>query len=153
MIDLGLISDRSKHKDLSCQSLAKEALVLVTHSSVNTINWKTLKQIGFIRHPDSAHHGSLLLSNNFAEFDHISQFETKGFSNQVSLILEPISRGIGFTILPIHAVNAFHRQSHIKIHQLTHPVNECLYLCKNRHIYNTQRSLYIQNEINEFLNS
>ncbi|MFT5294634.1 MAG: DNA-binding transcriptional LysR family regulator [Colwellia sp.] len=58
-------------------------------------------------HPDSEHHVQQLLSKNFSEFEHTNQFEHKGFSNQISLIWEPVSRELGFTVLPLHTVNAF----------------------------------------------
>jgi DNA-binding transcriptional LysR family regulator len=85
--------------------------------------------LGFISHPDAKHHAQLLLSENFNEFKHIDQFPRHGFSNQISLILEPVSRGLGFTILPHQAALAFNKQNEICIHTLATPVSETLYLC------------------------
>jgi len=87
---------------------------------------------GFIDHPDGSHHPSLLLSANYPEFQHSNLFIRKGFSNQIGLILEPVSRGLGFTILPAHAVEAFQRPEQIKAHRLANPVSETLYLCALR---------------------
>jgi DNA-binding transcriptional LysR family regulator len=151
-IDIGLVTELTKNNKLQYKKVALEPLVLVTHKSIKSINWKTLITLGFIEHPDAAHHASLLLSKNFDEFEHIAQFKHQGFSNQISLILEPISRGIGFTVLPLHAVNAFHKQDSINIHSLDNPVNETLYLCSNRHSYETQRTQYVRAIITEFLN-
>lgn len=150
-IDIGLLTERSKAKHVVCKKIAVEPLVLVTSSDIESVNWQQLLELGFVFHPDAPHHAQLLLSKNFSAFEHIEQFERKGFSNQISLILEPVSRGIGFTILPLHAVNAFHKQSAIRIHQLEHSVGESLYLCHNRQSFETKRSSYIASQICEFL--
>jgi DNA-binding transcriptional LysR family regulator len=150
-IDIGLTTEHSENSTISSQQIASEPLVLVTHHLVTSVNWQTLKTLGFINHPDAAHHAKLLLSKNFAEYEHIQQFNHNGFSNQISLILEPISRGLGFTVLPLHAVNAFHKQSLIKIHALENKVNETLYLCTNRHSVKNQRTQYLTSVIINFL--
>lgn len=152
-IDIGLLTKFSKTKNIVCKEIAVEPLVLVTSNNVKSVNWQQLLALGFIVHPDAQHHAQLLLSKNFPAFEHIEQFERKGFSNQISLILEPISRGIGFTILPLHAVNAFHKQSQIRIHQLDHSVGESLYLCHNRQSFETKRNTYIKSMIGNFISS
>ena len=150
-IDIGLVTEFSQSSKLVYTELALEPLVLVTHKSIKSINWKSLETLGFIDHPDASHHASLLLGKNFSEFEHIEQFKHLGFSNQISLILEPVSRGIGFTVLPLHAVNAFHKFEHIKIHTLDNPVSETLYLCCNKLSYETQRSKYVKSIIKDFI--
>ncbi len=151
-IDIGLLTEFSKVNHVVCKKIAVEPLVLVTSNKVKSVNWQQLLNLGFIFHPDAQHHAQLLLGKNFSAFEHIEQFDRKGFSNQISLILEPVSRGIGFTILPLHAVNAFHKQSHIRIHQLEHPVGESLYLCHNRQSFETKRNAYIKSVICNFIN-
>lgn len=150
-IDMGLLTKFSKIPNIVCKKIAVEPLVLVTSNKVTSISWQKLIDIGFIAHPDAAHHAQLLLSKNFSAFEHIEQFQRKGFSNQISLILEPVSRGIGFTILPLHAVNAFHKQLDIRIHQLEHSVGESLYLCHNKQSFETKRNKYIKSIIYEFI--
>jgi DNA-binding transcriptional LysR family regulator len=151
IIDIGLVTEFSKVKNIVCKKIAVEPLVLVTSNEVKSINWQQLLNMGFVFHPDAQHHAQLLLSKNFSAFEHIEQFDRKGFSNQISLILEPVSRGIGFTILPLHAVNAFHKQSHIRIHQLEHPVGESLYLCHNHQSFETKRNAYLKSVISSFI--
>lgn len=107
--------------------------MLITPATNTEPSWEALMALGFIDHPDGSHHANLLLSANYSEFQHCSQFPKKGFSNQIGLILEPVSEGLGFTVLPAHAVEAFHRPSQIKSHQLANPVSETLYLCVRRH--------------------
>ncbi|MDX2367389.1 MAG: LysR family transcriptional regulator [Colwellia sp.] len=150
-IDLGLMTQLSRISSLVSQKIAVEPLVLVTSNNVKSINWKKLINLGFISHPDAAHHGRLLLSKNFKEFEHIEQFTYKGVSNQISLILEPVSKGFGFTVLPLYAAKAFHHQDLIKIHQLKNSVSESLYLCFNRHSILANRTKFIKATVTDYL--
>lgn len=146
-IDLGLMTELSKAPNIISQKISVEPLVLVTSNKITKVNWQQLLSLGFIGHPDGEHHAQLLLSKNFGEFEHISQFDHKGFSNQISLILEPVSRGLGFTVLPLHAACAFYKQNKITVHRLNTSVNETLYLCQNHHSLENKRSKYIKSSI------
>jgi DNA-binding transcriptional LysR family regulator len=150
-IDFGLLTERSKNKQITCEKIGVEPLVLVTPNDIKTITWEQLLLLGFINHPDASHHASLLLSENFPAFEHSEQFTCKGFSNQISLILEPVSRGLGFTILPLNAVNAFHTPSKIRIHTLEHVVSESLFLCRHAKAFETKRSRYVKSIISDFM--
>jgi DNA-binding transcriptional LysR family regulator len=150
-IDLGIVTGLSKAPNIISQKIAVEALVLVTANKIQNIDWQTLIKLGFIGHPDGEHHAQSLLSKNYPEFEHINQFAHKGFSNQISLILEPVSRGLGFTVLPLHAANAFNKSEKITVHFLNHAVNETLYLCQNRHSLENNRSKYIKSAIVNFI--
>lgn len=150
-LDLGLMTELSKQSCLLSQKIAVEPLVLVTSKHVEKVNWQALIHLGFIAHPDAAHHGRLLLSKNFSQFEHIEQFTHKGFSNQISLILEPVSKGFGFTVLPLHAAKAFHSQDLINIHFLQKPVTESLYLCFNRHSIITSRAKFVKSLVIDHL--
>ena len=150
-IDIGLMTQTSSSAELVSEQIAVEPLVLVTAKNINSVNWQKLLKLGFIAHPDAAHHARLLLRKNFTEFTHIEQFPHKGFSNQIGLILEPVSRGLGFTVLPLHAVNAFHRQGAIRKHSLAKPIAEKIYLCHNRNAFTANRSKHIQTRIREYL--
>lgn len=131
-IELGLMTRTSEALGIDCQRVASEELLLVTHRSVKKVDWKTLSQLGFIDHPDGAHHADLLLKPNFHEYHHKSQFEIRGFSNQIGLILQPVSLGIGFTVLPAYAVEAFGEKDRLKIHRLSHSVSEDVFLLTRR---------------------
>ncbi|WP_158968125.1 LysR family transcriptional regulator [Paraglaciecola sp. L3A3] len=150
-LDLGLITQLSNKSDLVCEKVAEEPLVLVTPATVKSISWQGLLTLGFIAHPDAAQHGKQLLRANFPQFEHVEQFQHKGFSNQISLILEPVSKGLGFTVLPLFAASAYHAQQSIQIHNLPIPVSENLYLCVNRHVVNASRAKIIQSKISDFL--
>lgn len=108
----------------------------MTSSLIESIDWQQLIELGFISHPDAAHHGRLLLSQNFPEFEHTEQFTHKVF---------------GFTVLPLHAAKAFHAQGLIKIHTLKKSVNESLYLCINRQSILASRTKFIKSLVVDYL--
>jgi DNA-binding transcriptional LysR family regulator len=150
-LDLGVITELTNTSNLFGEKIAEEPLVLVTPSRIKSVNWQTLIELGFISHPDAAHHGRQLLSKNFPAFEHVEQFHHKGFSNQISLILEPVSRGLGFTVLPLYAAKAYQPQKSIKIHKLKIPVTENLYLCVNRRSILSNRIKLIKSVVTQHL--
>lgn len=127
-VDIGFMTSSSTLAEVSLKPIAEEALLLVTPANIAEPNWQALIQLGFIDHPDGAFHSSLLLGANYPKFKHYNQFKKAGFSNQINLILEPVAMGLGFTVLPAHAVAAFPSQDKVKIHHLAIPVVETLYL-------------------------
>lgn len=131
-VDVGFMTARSTLDDVGVKPVAEEPLWLVTPAAVIEPDWATLCALGFIDHPDGAHHAGLLLGANYAEFEHVRQLEKTGFSNQIGLILEPVSLGLGFTVLPAHAVEAFDRPARIRRHALANPVSETLYQATHR---------------------
>lgn len=130
--DIGLMTNHSNFEQLQYKTISREELLLVTSSAIGEPSWEQLLEIGFINHPDGAHHANLLLGANYPQFEHYTQFETKGFCNQIGLILEPVSRGLGFTVLPDHAIRAFPNPQLIRAHTMANPVSEPLYLGTNR---------------------
>jgi DNA-binding transcriptional LysR family regulator len=133
-VDIGFMTSTSALAEVSCQPIATESLLLVTPARISKPNWEVLMELGFIDHPDGAHHAEMLLGANYPEFQHSNLFEKKGFSNQIGLILEPVSLGLGFTVLPAHAVEAFQERQLVRTHQLPNPVSETLYLALRREI-------------------
>ena len=127
-VDIGFLTTPSTLDEVSFKPVAEEELLLVTPKDVHEPDWQQLMALGFIDHPDGAHHAGLLLGANYPEFQNSKQFKRAGFSNQINLILEPVSMGLGFTVLPSHAVEAFNDTQRIKIHKLSRSVSETLYL-------------------------
>lgn len=130
--DVGFMTCVSELSQLHCEPVAEEQLLLITPASLEQANWDALCQLGFIDHPDGDYHASLLLGSNYPEYEHSRFFKRKGFSNQISLVLEPVSRGMGFTVLPAYAVEFFARPETIRVHALATPVSETIYVCRRR---------------------
>ncbi|MBB3168846.1 DNA-binding transcriptional LysR family regulator [Simiduia aestuariiviva] len=152
-VDIGLMTCEANEAGINCQSLAEEALMLVTPKAVVDPSWEQLLALGFIDHPDGAHHARLLLTPNYPPFQHCNQFERKGFSNQIGLILEPVAMGLGFTVLPAHAVAAFQKQELLCAHRLAQPVSETIYLCWNQQKPMTNRMKSVIAELKRGLQS
>lgn len=150
-LDIGLVTCVSTHPEVDLKAIAEEALVLVTPSEVEEINWGVLTGLGFIDHPDGAYHAGQLLSANFPEFQHSSQFKRAGFSNQINLILEPVSMGLGFTVLPSYAVGAFKKLDQVRVHELATVVTETLYIGTHRKRFTPNRVKTVILEIEECL--
>lgn len=131
-VDVGILTSPASLDEVGFRPVGVESLLLVTPVGEGAPSWERLMQLGFVDHPDGAHHAGLLLGANFSEFHHSNQFPSAGFSNQIGLILEPVSMGLGFTVLPAYAVEAFQRPDRVQTHQLEVPVTETLFLSFRR---------------------
>lgn len=58
----------------------------------------------------------------------IDQLPVRGFTNQIGTILDPVARGLGFTVLPRFAVRAYARQQAIRVVDAAPPVRDSLWL-------------------------
>jgi DNA-binding transcriptional LysR family regulator len=90
---------------------------------------------------------------NFPEFQNSNQFKRSGFSNQINLILEPVSMGLGFTVLPSHAVEAFKDGEKVKVHRLANKVSETLYMVVHTNKFTPNRVNTVISEAEKCLNS
>lgn len=133
-VDVGIMTKPAARDEVGFKPVGEEALLLVTPEGMEEPSWEQLMALGFIDHPDGAHHAGLLLGANYSEFDHSNQFPPAGFSNQISLILEPVSRGLGFTVLPAYAIEAFQQPETVKTHRLATPASETLFLSFRRNL-------------------
>ncbi len=131
-VDVGIMTKPASRDEVGFKPVGEEALLLVTPEGMEEPSWEELMALGFIDHPDGAHHAGLLLGANYSEFHHSNQFPPAGFSNQISLILEPVSRGLGFTVLPAYAIEAFQQPEKVQTHRLATPASETLFLSFRR---------------------
>src|SRR5690606_332178 len=65
------------------------------------------EQLGFIDHPDGQAMARRLLSRRFPDAPGVRNLPVSGYTNQITLILESVARGIGFTVIPRYARRAF----------------------------------------------
>jgi DNA-binding transcriptional LysR family regulator len=150
-VDVAIMTCLSTLNEVSLKPIAEETLLLLTPNNVKKPSWDQLLTLGFIDHPDGAYHAGQLLSVNFPEFQSSNQFKRSGFSNQINLILEPVSMGLGFTVLPRHAVGAFKDRNKVNVHPLTHSVSETLYMAMHRHKFTPNRVKTIITEASDCL--
>lgn len=150
-IDFGLMTCMASNADVSLEAMAEEELLLILPAKHAKPSWDELMSLGFIDHPDGAHHAGQLLGANFPEFQSSQQLNRTGFSNQINLILEPVSLGLGFTVLPTYAVAAFRASSKIKIWPLTHKVAETLFIGKHRNKFMPNRVATVMAAVSDCL--
>jgi len=150
-INIGLVTEHANSSLLNFEEVAQEPLQLVLPTKFKNATFDTLKQLGFINHPDGHHHANQLLKANFAEFTHIKDIKECGFSNQIGFILIPVSMGLGFTVLPQSAVSSFAEPEKIHIHELTKPSMEPVFLVMQNKKRTAKRLLFVHNKIKALL--
>nr|WP_240954398.1 LysR family transcriptional regulator substrate-binding protein [Solimonas marina] len=126
--ELGLTSVRPDDPRLAAAPFSEEPLELVVPASVRVEGWCDLQRLGFIDHPNGPSMANRLLRQAFPGNPGVRSLPVHGFSNQISLILEPVARGFGFTVIPRYARQAFARPEAIAVVETTSPVVDTLWL-------------------------
>lgn len=153
-IDLGIVTQPSPSPDLEHESLGFDSLCLVlpSDSASQTIDFNTLKEIGFIDHPDGAHYADRLLSANFGEqFHSVKKLIRRGYINQINQILTPVAEGLGFTVLPEMAIRHFPHPSLLHVAPLKVPIRDELFLVRKKHRILPKRYEWFEQKIKELL--
>ena len=126
--ELGLVSLKPDDPRLSVSRFATEPLDLVAPAAVTVQDWADLQRLGFIDHPDGKAMARRLLSRRFPGGPGVRNLRFSGFTNQISLILEPVARGLGFTVIPRFARLAFSDQDAIQVIEGAPAVVDTLWL-------------------------
>ncbi|WP_421310496.1 LysR family transcriptional regulator [Aeromonas veronii] len=125
--DLGLVDQPPEHPSIAAEPFAREPLCLVVPNDGEEPSWQHLCQLGFIDHPDGRNMAQRLLGRRYPG-QRVDELPLRGFTNQIGLILEPVARGLGFTVLPRFAVTAFAHQEKIRVIQSSIEVIDTLWL-------------------------
>ncbi|TCK09190.1 LysR family transcriptional regulator [Marinobacterium mangrovicola] len=126
--ELGIVTLKPDDSRLTASRFSEEPLELIVPANYSVSGWEELEQLGFIDHPDGLVMADRMLSRRYPGKPGIHSIPRKGFINQISLILEPVARGLGFTVLPRYARQAFSRQSDITVIEGTPEIKETLWL-------------------------
>ncbi|ARU92980.1 LysR family transcriptional regulator [Tatumella citrea] len=126
--EMGLVTQKPDDKRLAFRSFAEEPLELVVPAGCDVSGWQDLEALGFIDHPDGQAMATRLLSRYFPGNPGVRNLPQRGFSNQISLILEPVARGLGFSVLPRFARLAFSRAQDIRVIEGTHGLVDTIWL-------------------------
>jgi DNA-binding transcriptional LysR family regulator len=113
--ELGLVTLKPDDPRLSVSRFAEEPLELVLPAGVTVNNWVDLQRLGFIDHPDGQAMAGRLLSRRFPGAPGVRSLPCSGFTNQISLILESVALGLGFTVMPRFARRVFAQQDAIQV--------------------------------------
>ncbi len=126
--ELGLVTLKPNDPRLSASRFTEEPLELVAPAGESVRAWADLERIGLIDHPDGQAMAGRLLSRYFPGAPGIGSIPCHGFTNQIGLILEPVARGLGFTVLPRYARLAFARPESIQVIEGPRAVVDTLWL-------------------------
>lgn len=113
--EFGLATQQPEDSRLSVSLFAREALELVVPAGERVEGWADLVRLGFIDHPDGHDMATRLLSRCFPGNPGVGQLPCRGFTNQIGLILDPVAAGLGFSVLPRFARQAFARPEAIRV--------------------------------------
>ena len=146
--ELGIVTNTPNTEDVSCTYLGEEPLGLILPSSYLAKNGKrqskhsannivdTLNTLGLINHPDAVHYLQRYIKDS-GEADlaliNPSKIKHSGYVNQLSQILIPVSKGLGFTVLPSSTLEFVDVANELTVYKPQNDVTEPLYCVQAPH--------------------
>lgn len=131
--DIGIVTEAVNHPGLTCTLWHKEPLCLVVPADFAGNTLSDLMGIGFLNYYDGINHANTLLRANYpGEFRSMTHFRYQGFTNEVSMVLDAVARGLGFTVVSLLVLETSPWQRQVKALPLPHAVSEELYLLRRR---------------------
>lgn len=131
-IDLGIVTEKPDKRTYKTTLIGQDELCLITpkNSRKNSNLIEYLSELGLIDHPDAHHYASIYFDQCGLELSAtiLKDIPISGYVNQLSQILLPVSKGIGFTILPKSAVLSFSNVQDLEIISPKKKVQEQLLL-------------------------
>ncbi|EGM70489.1 LysR family transcriptional regulator [Shewanella sp. HN-41] len=152
-LDIGIVTRVGDEVELSYEAIGHAPLSLVLPSQYRdqVLDIELLNRIGFINHPDGEYYLQQVLQTNFQtlpkgavsttvaaqdfsiQSSKVASIRRTGYVNQLSQILLPVSKGLGFTVLPQSTVDAFIAQESLWSVRLAQSVREAHYLVHKSH--------------------
>ncbi|WP_234496953.1 LysR family transcriptional regulator [Vibrio maritimus] len=136
-IDSGIVTAVPQHPDLSSEYLGQLELCLIgSKASVSNLSPRdALEQLGVIDHPDAQYYLQKLFDQSGLEELEEAEwqdFRKVSYINQHSQILQPVSMGIGVTVLPKVAIEYSEYKDKVDIWPTAELVSEPLYFVKKK---------------------
>ncbi|NGO88082.1 MULTISPECIES: LysR family transcriptional regulator [unclassified Halomonas] len=131
--DIGIVTEQVNHTELACTVWHKEPLCLVVPADFAGSSLAELMGLGFINYYDGINHANALLRANFPdEFRSMTHFRHQGFTNEVSMVLDAVARGLGFTVVSRLVLETSPWQRQVKPLALPQVIHEVLYLLRRK---------------------
>lgn len=133
-VELGIVTEPPAQARFHSERVGEETLCLVfpATQSESTLSQALLTETGFIDHPNARRYlDSVLLDLPFS-MPHDS-LPARGYINQLSQILLPVSLGLGFTVLPESTILESPYAQDLRILHRSVNAREPLYLVRKRH--------------------
>ena len=132
---LGFVNEAPQDPMLDAKKISEEQVLLVTHYTANASTFEELAALGFTSHPDGFAYANRLLALNFPkEFRSVSELPQRGHINQINRILDPIAQGIGFTVIPEFAFNAYANTKKLKVVSLKKKLFDPVYMVQKKFV-------------------
>lgn len=137
-IDIGIVTQQVSSMDCVLTELTDEPLYLILPKRYATqeLTIETLIDCGLVAHPDAQHYVSLFLEEcgNLQLTQCVfADLPVRSYINQLSQILLPVASGLGFTVLPKSAYEAFEDKDSLYVYQTPKMVKETLFWVQKRH--------------------
>lgn len=127
--DLGIVTEPVRHPELNCDLWHQEPLCLVVPADFTGTGWTDLLALGFVNYSDGLQHATQLLRANFPdEFRSMSRCPRQGYTNEVSMVMDAVARGLGFSVVSRLVLETSPWQRQVKELSLPQVVHETLYL-------------------------
>ncbi|PSU36506.1 LysR family transcriptional regulator [Photobacterium lutimaris] len=152
--DIGIITHAVADQYFNQTKIGQEALCVVVPADYPDakLDKESLYSLGFINHPDGKHYLQQVHQANYGDshFD-FRKMKITGYINQLNQILLPVSKGLGFTVLPEKAVDHFSYPDKIKTLAVPNTVSQELYLIRKQHRPLPKRYIHIIDTITKLL--
>ena len=146
-IDVGIITQEFAHPELSLHLLGSQRLCLVLPNVwegrlPRLIEYNFLTELGMIDHPDGMHYWQHFVECHFPQhLPQASKIKRLSYVNQLSQILLPVAKGLGFAVLPEFAIKQVSARDGVleglfrvpDASLSAHVASESLYLIQKRH--------------------
>ncbi|MFA0086687.1 LysR family transcriptional regulator [Vibrio sp. 10N.261.51.F12] len=136
-VDIGIVTYIPNQSELSCELIGRLEISLVTpknyQSSGSILNDMTT--LGVVAHPDAQHYFEKFFENSGHEELHDldwGKVKKVTYINQLSQILQPVSMGIGMTVLPKVAITHSVFKDLVTVSPTPNAITEPLYLIKKK---------------------
>ncbi|MGF1707185.1 LysR family transcriptional regulator [Enterovibrio baiacu] len=136
LIDIGISTQRIDHPSILENPLGEEDLSIVVPvtANIDSDDYAGLTALGYINHPDGQHYADLVFTANFAaHYRGLESIKISGYVNQLAQILLPVSKGLGFTVLPASVIDSFSAPNTLARFPLNEPISQTVYLAQKRH--------------------
>lgn len=151
---IGIITEGDKSSFLGYEEFGDEhlCLVLPKRYNKNQVTADILLECGVVDHPDAKLYLSMYLDgcgNSDLASLNIEELKVVSYVNQLAQIPLPVSKGIGFTVIPKSALESFSRKSSIFLHNPKQIVSEKLFWVQRKNVKLPIRYSFLMNQLKE----
>lgn len=153
--NFGIVDHPPLHPRLLGQQVGSDELCLVLPAAVaGDLTFAQLQELGFIGHPDGFAYAEELFTANFpGEFGGAEQLRLRSFINQIGQIPEPVTQGIGYTILPRSGIDPHPKRLMLRCPPMPNPVRHSLYLIERKAVVRAARMMRVAETVRQTLAS